>query len=445
MPYTLTPHQQDIGEKIINAFKSGVKRIVLLGSAGVGKTVLGSWITEQFVKDRTINRTYNNGTVYVTAPTHKALGVLKSKIDLNVEFKTLHSALKLSRNIDRRTGLETFFQKKTYDKYRKGNEFDKCRFALADECSMIPTAIEGNNLPEDSEYHEKGYLAGYNFPILYMGDDKQLSPVGEKSSPVFTKGYLTFELTEIIRQGEGNPIIDLSRDLDLIYFKQPKINDLGHGYMYFDNKESIIKDLADVNGTDELKYLALTNVAVNGMNDAVRIKRYNTPRRVEKDETIVMNSPFSEFHTNKEVKVEDLEIIIDNKVIPTEKTRFEPDLSDYSGPVEYVKMKFYRINGSIDVLHEDSDSMFRVVADTIKENCSLHQWDYRGHKYFVEHFADIKYNHAITVHKSQGSTYKDAILNIQDIGICPNESDRRRLLYTGVTRASNLVILNNVK
>jgi hypothetical protein len=59
------------------------------------------------------------------------------------------------------------------------------------------------------------YLADYPFPIIFIGDNKQLNPVGEQVSPVFVQGYPKVELTEIIRQGEGNPIIELSRDLDI--------------------------------------------------------------------------------------------------------------------------------------------------------------------------------------------------------------------------------------
>ena len=63
---------------------------------------------------------------------------------------------------------------------------------------------------------------------------------------------------------------------------------------------------------------------------------------------------------------------------------------------------------------------------------------------FVEMVADLKYNHAITVHKSQGSTYKQAIVNIKNIYINKNHKEKTRLLYTAVTRASELLILYNV-
>ena len=63
---------------------------------------------------------------------------------------------------------------------------------------------------------------------------------------------------------------------------------------------------------------------------------------------------------------------------------------------------------------------------------------------FISLFATFKYNHALTVHKSQGSTYKQAIINIKNIEMNPNKKEKKRLLYTAITRASDLVILYNV-
>ena len=46
--------------------------------------------------------------------------------------------------------------------------------------------------------------------------------------------------------------------------------------------------------------------------------------------------------------------------------------------------------------------------------------------------------------RMQGSTYKQAIINIKNIEMNPNKKEKKRLLYTAVTRASDLVILYNV-
>jgi len=438
----LTAHQQKAKEQIIKYFREGAKRVRLIGSAGTGKTTLASDSVKD-IKQIRLNQSYNNGKIFVTAPTNKALAILMNKIDLDVEFATIHSALKLVRHIDNKTGYESFIQRRA-GKY-EDNSVEDCKLVILDEASMVASLIEGNGLKEDNKDYIKGYLENYNMPILYLGDNKQLPPVGESVSPVFIKDYPTVELTEIVRQGEGNPIIDLSRDLDLIYFKKPEITSDGKGYTYSNDANSIIDDLAESNGTDLVKYLAFTNNAVDNMNKAVRERRYGIPKRIEKDETLVFNKPFNEHFTNKEVKVDTVEIVTDYIDIPTEKTNIHSNMREYSGPMDRIKMKFYQINGSIRVLHEHSDTIFRLISESLKENCSKFGWAYRSRAYFQEQFADIKYNHAITVHKSQGSTYKNTIINIRDIDFCPDETTKRALLYTGITRASDLVILNNVR
>lgn len=433
----LTQHQQEKFDEVVDLLKAGHKRIVLQGSAGVGKTYLVGELVKLFKRDYTINPDYNNGSVFVTAPTNKALAVLKGKVDSNVEFKTIHSALKLRRYVNGKTGQVSFVKA-----WSKEDDFRKCKLAVIDEVSMLNTLLEGGNDPGTGEYL-KGYLDEYGFPIIYVGDDKQINPVGEPYSPVFRKDYPVVELTEIIRQGNGNPIIDLSRDIDMVFFKMPNIID-GKGYLYNNNKSDIIDSLAEVNGTDEMKYLAFTNVDIDEMNKLVRERRYGVPKKIERDETLVFNSPFESFYTNKEVKVELVELVTANVPVPNHNTRFDNENKPIN-EVDSIRMKYYRINNSFNVIHEESEGIFKRVSESLKYNCSKLGWNWKGKFFFEEQFADIKYNHAITVHKSQGSTYKTSVINIGNIMINRKAEERQRLLYTAITRASDLVILNNVK
>lgn len=45
----------------------------------------------------------------------------------------------------------------------------------------------------------------------------------------------------------------------------------------------------------------------------------------------------------------------------------------------------------------------------------------------------------------QGSTYKQAVVNVGNLNYNKNASEKERLFYTAVTRASDLLILGNVK
>ena len=426
---SLTAHQKDIMGQVIECLKAGHKRIIIKGSAGVGKTFLVKEFVEWYlVSNFFVKSRWATETVYITAPTNKALAILQSKminmVDGTTTFKTIHSALKLRRDVNSRTGDVKFVP----DYSEKNRPFEGCKLAVLDECSMLPSALL--NLLDD-----------YPFPIIFTGDDKQLNPVGEDSSPVFNRGYPTFELTEIIRQGEGNPIIDLSRNLDLIFKREPKLID-GLGYVYSNDRARIINNLAEVNGTDEMKYLAWTNAEVDSMNTQVRKKLYGeTPARIEAKESLIFNAPLGDIFTNQEVKVEDVKIITEEVRIPTSFSRYDgtkPNVTDK------IKMKVYRVNDEFNIIHEHSDSMYGVILTTLINNCKKFGWNWKGKFFFEEQFANVKYNHAISIHKSQGSTYSDAILNVGNANLNKNVEEKKRLFYTGITRAANVLLLNNV-
>lgn len=55
----------------------------------------------------------------------------------------------------------------------------------------------------------------------------------------------------------------------------------------------------------------------------------------------------------------------------------------------------------------------------------------------IDRFAQLNYGYSITVHKSQGSTFKNVFIDIQDIFSNQNQSERLKCLYTAITRSSH--------
>lgn len=161
----LTAHQEEKFNEIKTHLKNGHKRIILQGSAGTGKTFLAGEVTKFLKRDYGYNTNYHNGQVFVTAPTNKALAVLMTKVNAAVQFKTIHSALKLKRHINYKTGRVSFVKA-----FSRQDEFRQCKSAVIDECSMLNTEIEGG---KDYVSGEPiiGHLEKYNFPIIYIGKD----------------------------------------------------------------------------------------------------------------------------------------------------------------------------------------------------------------------------------------------------------------------------------
>lgn len=463
---SLTEHQNEKFNESLAILLNG-RRLVIKGSAGVGKT----YMVDELVK-KLMNRygIYHSGQIYCSAPTNKAVSVLKGKVKQNVSFITTHAALKMKRKIDRQTGKKSF-EPSYHDKYPplKG-----VKLFVIDEASMVNL-----NLLMYIEEH----ATRNGCTVIFIGDNKQLNPVGESDSPVFLgepvlipksihnvdkypymfkeydddymvifKPYPEVELTEIVRQKGGNPIIDLSRNLELVTSKQDNMNDVG-GYVYTYDRNKIIERLAQENGTDKLKYLSWSNSDVDTMNDDVRKKIYGTPKKIELGETIVFDEPFGDYFTNEEVKIETLLVRENDFEYMSEsilgmKTKFET-----------IRLKYYSINyrentdwetkekmitDDIIVIHEDSEKEFndKIKSLSTMANNKIIPW--AEFYNFSEKFAKIKYNHALTVHKSQGSTFEKAIVNIKNLNFNKDAIERERLLYTAVTRASETLILYNV-
>jgi exodeoxyribonuclease-5 len=415
----LTPHQDEKLKLILEEvlFKNR-KKIVLTGSAGVGKTTLVNFLINTFATEM------HRGLIYIAAPTHKALKILKTKISMEEEqdpvvFCTIHRGLRLKMKINKQTG-----QKKFVQSFRRNDPpFYDCKLLVIDEASMI------------SQY-QIDLLSQYDFPIVFIGDEKQVNPVNEIHSPVFHQNWLTVELTEIIRQGEGNPIIDLSRNLPLIQTKVAHFNGLEEersGYLYTNDRPKIIYKLSEVNGTDEMKYLAWTNAEVDAINFSVRANIYGNPSILEQGETVVLNNQYV---------IDEDNILYNNEELYIEK--IEEAVRNFYCGSNHFEYKVYVINEEINAIHEDFLGLHHQNMRQLKALAINKAIDWVQYYKFSEQFLDFKYNHAITVHKSQGSTYKDTILNIKDINRNRVKEEKQRLLYTAVTRASNLVVLYNV-
>lgn len=435
----LTPSQQEKAEQIITYLKEGHKRVVLRGSAGTGKTYLTNELIKMLKKEL-----FKYGNICVSAPTHKALSVLKGKIDKHyyINFATIHSALMLQRITDK-DGKNTFGRKKLSSNPR-WQPFWEISLVILDESSMISQNI----IDYIDEYPEVTFI--------YIGDPQQLNPVGEEHSPIFIKDYPTVELTEIIRQGEGNPIIDLSRNLERINSGQTSLTTDGQGYFFDNSREMIVDKLAEVNGSDEIKYLAWTNQDVDKMNVDVRRKIYGLPNKIELGESLIFNSPFLDYTTNEEIKVNKLDIIDHFLKIPTPETNvvfrdgvasIQPKIQNGEEIPSYdtAWIKLYLINDEVKVLHESYEQQYQCYIKGIKDHCKTGLMKWPVYYWFLEYFAQITYNHAITVHKSQGSTYKVAIMNVGNIYLNKDKPEKKRLLYTAVTRASQKVCLYNVR
>jgi exodeoxyribonuclease-5 len=158
-------------------------------------------------------------------------------------------------------------------------------------------------------------------------------------------------------------------------------------------------------------------------------------------EKLIANNPVIEnndilFNTNDEFSVV-------NFKIKEAKFKMEEEcivLQYYETGVSYLNDDGKELVLYIDILHENSESGFQVLANHLKKNAIEKKGKEKSWiKYyeFLRRFADVSYAYAITAHKSQGSTYQAAFVLEDDIDVNINVIERNRIKYTAYTRSSN--------
>jgi hypothetical protein len=428
------------------SFAAGGNALHLLtGFAGTGKSLLlQAWLKQ-------LRESGFNGPVVFTAPTNKAVEVLRAMTvtwRLNVECVTCAKLLGLRPVINRETGREEF--KKNYAEDSVIQDYD---IVVVDEASMVSEDLF-QYIAEESNILTK---------ILFVGDYAQLPPVGESLSKTFTEIKQQSALTEVKRYSGSIAVVADDLRQNLSRRGEPLIetdyNEDGTKGIFVLTDESWHKQLIRAFTSDKsranpdyCRALAWRNKTVDGLNTFIRqeIRGTGADRFVAGERLLAtehyalkdMNgAPKTLFNTSAEMEV---------------LGAFEGSRGEWLVWILEVQMldgegKRY----TIPVLHETEISRFEKAQQKIKKEAlagAKHRWDdfYSSRKAF----AWVDYAYAMTVHKSQGSTFTNAFVDMSDIlanhtkamVTLPNGEkqliyERNQLLYVALTRASDRIFI----
>jgi exodeoxyribonuclease-5 len=427
----LNEEQRKIFDRVTSIPMRKFSQSLLTGYSGTGKTFLVTKIIEEILfKHKGIK-------IAITAPTNKAVRVLKNLSSIcethsQVEFNTLHSLLGLKRII-------TPDGKETYGPEWGGGNIGEFDMVLVDEVSMLDNTIY-DQLIDNSKYNK--------IMLLFIGDRGQIPPVNGGESILFTQDLDNgFNLSKIIRQAGDNPIIQIAQKIrNNEEIKEETVVDKDNNGVIFvkiNTEMPLLERYFNSEHFDRnpnfVKVLAWTNNAVDYYNDKIRKMIYGEKcPKLNIGEKMVCNKPITDskkrviLNNNDEFEVLSYEIKEDRTALK---------LSYYS-----VKV---RSNGeiyTIKLLAEKSQAAYDKELNSLKTKAEKAPAMMRKNawlKYynFKDKFADVKYNYALTVHKSQGSTFDNAIVINCDIKRIMDKKDRNKLLYTAVTRAKNKLFI----
>lgn len=240
-----------------------------------------------------------------------------------------------------------------------------------------------------------------DFRLILMGDNNQLPSVdyGDILNCLLASKVIPhIHLTKIYRQDENNPIILLAKSI--VSGKIPNMTLYNHDFIEFiemkDNSmilERIMRIYNSLNG--DVQILIPTKSGTVGtiaVNEFIHKSLYNEPEIGDVTKT---KYKYGE------------------KIICTANTYFKNE----KGEVNIAKSVF---NGECGIFEKYTESQTGIiVSDSKKVSCPIKNLDY---------------GYAISVHKSQGSEYKNVLIVLHD---SQSVMLNRQVLYTAVTRAKN--------
>lgn len=385
----LNSKQQEFFDRVIQ--DQDQAKFVLLGSAGTGKTFTISTIANYFIE--------NKKDVVCLAPTHCAKHVLASnfspeaKASGHISFMTIDKALK------KRPITNDF--RETYFIGQQDLSDLQADLLIVDEMSMI-------------SLQKVQAIKAFKGTIIFTGDFNQLPPVMAKANDLSSDDEVeTFVLTEQMRNSSAIEVIaNRARDLPIPYYPASDIksaDELLDKFLQDDLENSI--------------YLCFTNARANYVSAEARKRIYGTnvlpfvsgekllsrfnSATINRNETFIIKSAelIDEQNQDWRLELETGEFILTKP--PEAMAKFKEFLED-----QKQKAIYWREKGELDEYANIIDEVFSEL----------------------DKYKEVLYPYARTIHKSQGSTFKNVYVEASEID--EKGSNKKKLLFVAYSRAS---------
>lgn len=456
------------------------KYFCISGSAGTGK----STILKELI------RGWERKTC-ITAPTHEAVEVIGTMTGLKAE--TLHKLLGLRPDMD----LEDFDSKNMLFSQLATNNMMEYSLICVDESSMIN---------EDLLNIIKNSSRGFGVKIIFMGDRMQLPPVNLDFSPVFyDEDIEQVQLIKVERQAGCNPLMkvydnilsNILSEKDLFPYEDDVIVDDGKELGIRFNKtyesfaEQIIKHLTSEEYNQDrslYKILCYENNTVKKWNNYVRKMIYGGISEPFKDGEVLKSytaiydydMQMMKLRNSGEYFISDIqedkflyeEYINKHNSNFIELTGFRMTLNPVNHGIGFTffvmdmtdenKKKFVPIEQKLYWKAKKASPQERkwmwmeyykfrsscLITETMKVDPLERDTRYPNKKHEIK--KDLDFAYALTIHKSQGRTYKSVFIDGKDVANLrkfstskkPTHFLANRLNYVALSRPTDMAYVN---
>lgn len=463
---------QDEAMKHIEAFLSSdfEKVFILKGAAGTGKTYLINKII-----DLINQKEYSDYSVL--APTGKACVNIKNKFS-RLDVRTVHSLIyKRLPNEDKSDETSQKNEESIYEIVFgiKDNEDSKNALYIVDEASLLTDSELKNEFFKFgsdrllTDFFQFCNLNDSNRKVILIGDDKQINR-GKNEQTALTDVYisqhyslqvLSFELKEVVRQTEGNPIITEALQIrnGIAHQAYNKFNIQADGKHIFrlDRTELAAKYLACLKSDrpEDTIIIKYSNSQVKEVNDWVRKGLMKRGDSISEGDLIMF---YRNYYFKDDIAIQNGEVgtvvkVFEPEIIPGNKaadlvfrrliidlpTRKEKEITIFESFLETEATsltKEQRIGLIILFSTEYKKRTGKYPSPKVCESNEKYYRELMNDKYFNS--AWVKYAYAITCHKAQGSEWKNVFADFEWKNQVNNFKDQFfRWGYTAITRAKD--------
>lgn len=438
--------QQQEAINLFNKFMNDPEAfdMFITGQAGTGKTTLLSQLVQQLLDSKI--------PTVVCAYTHKAKAILQSKLPSQADVRTLHSFLRKRPSINE--------EAKTLTSLQRTSQFgtpEPAKVLIVDEFSMVSES----DAMSIGELQDPEYEGIPHMKVLYLGDTLQLPAVKGASITVPTNGYI-YNLTEVQRQEDGGLLDTICEVVDMLN---------GSPIHKLESNDQFIRgvDIAEHIATakpEDFVVLAYTNKRVEELNREIVATVGETDERWSPSlraslayKGRVVNPTMVDTYTDPLVlgtKYKTLEYLIEHS--NDWGVDFGKFYNQDSEELQILAFVFGHYKYKI-MLEELADKAVKANAKIdsptpksyCKQNphckeCRERAKAWRDYLTFKDNVMCIDYPYAMTIHKSQGSTYKIVYIDNSDLRKLLVKGDTTmylKLLYVGISRASDIIYLQD--